>query len=297
MKFQLPFFHRKNEGDKKENVQRFYQKFTAETISLRIKRIPLTKRQLFVASTLLLTTILVLTQIVPSDYRYICVIALSISTYIFGAICLHEDLKGIEWFTLLILPTLYSAAVALFYFLLPVRWLTRIPIAMLYAFGLYALLLTENIYNVAANRTIALLRAAHSVGFLLSFITYFLLVQTIFAFRFGPFPNILGIGILSFVLIFQSLWAMELEEKASERLISVTVALTAVLTQLTWILSLWPVPRMMAALFIASVFYSLVGMAQQYIVEKMYKKTVIEFFVVCIVISVIFLATTRWRGI
>jgi hypothetical protein len=240
---------------------------------------------------------LIFTQIVPSDYRYACVILLSIGAYVLSALCLHEDLKGIEWFTLLILPTLYSAAVALFYFLLPVRWLTRIPIAGLYAFGFYALLLTENIYNVAANRTIALLRAAHSVGFLLTFVTYFLLVQTVFAFRVGPVSNSIAIGILSFILNFQILWAMELEEKASERLISVSIVLTVVLVELTWVFSFWPVPRMMAALFLSSVFYSLVGMTQQYIVEKMYKKTVIEFFLVCIIISFIFLATTRWRGI
>jgi len=262
-----------------------------------IMRIGISKRQRFVWATLFLTFMLVLTQIVPSDYRYLCVVALSFCAFILSALTLHEDLKGIEWFTLLVLPTLYSAAVALFYFLLPVRWLTRIPIAALYAFGFYALLLTENIYNVAANRTIALLRAAHSVGFLMTFVTYFLLVQTVFAFRGGPVPNSIGIGILSYICIFQFLWAMELEEKASGRLVSVTIVLTVVLMQVTWILSFWPVPRMMAALFLSSVFYSLVGMAQQYIIEKMYKKTVIEFFFVCIVISLIFLATTRWRGV
>jgi len=262
-----------------------------------LTRIGISKRQRFVWATVILTLILVLTQIVPSDYRYACVAALSVFSFILSALCLHEDLKGIEWFTLLILPTLYSAAVALFYFLLPVRWLTRIPVAGLYAFGFYALLLTENIYNVAANRTIALLRAAHSVGFLMTFVTYFLLVQTVFAFRVGPVPNSIGIGIISSVLIFQFLWAMELDDIASRRLVTVTTVLTVVMMQLTWILSFWPVPRMMAALFLSSVFYSLVGMAQQYIIEKMYKKTVIEFFFVCIVISLIFLATTRWRGV
>ena len=168
-------------------------------------RIGISKRQRFVWATLFLTFMLVLTQIVPSDYRYLCVVALSFCAFILSALTLHEDLKGIEWFTLLVLPTLYSAAVALFYFLLPVRWLTRIPIAALYAFGFYALLLTENIYNVAANRTIALLRAAHSVGFLMTFVTYFLLVQTVFAFRGGPVPNSIGIGILSYICIFQFL--------------------------------------------------------------------------------------------
>jgi len=262
-----------------------------------VMHLGISKRQWFVWATAILTLILVTTQVVPSDFRYVCVILLSFCAFLFSAFCLREDLKGIEWFMLLVLPTFYSASVALFYFLLPVRWLTRVPVAVLYAFGFYALLLTENIYNVAANRTIALLRAAHSVGFLITFVVYFLLVQTVFAFRVGPLLNTCCIGFLSFILVFQSLWAMELEEKVSERLLSVTVALTAVLMQLTWTLSFWPVPRMMAALFLSSVFYSVVGMAQQYMVEKMYKKTVIEFFLVCIVIACIFLATTRWRGV
>jgi hypothetical protein len=93
--------------------------------------VSLSKRQLFVATTIILTVILILTQVVPSDYRYACVIVLSIFTFMLTAVCLREDLKGLEWLTLLILPTLYSAAVSLFYFLLPVRWLTRIPIAFL----------------------------------------------------------------------------------------------------------------------------------------------------------------------
>ena len=37
-------------------------------------------------------------------------------------------------------------------------------------------------------------------------------------------------------------------------------------------------------------------MAQQYVVEKLYKKNVIEFFVVCMVVFLLILVTTRWRG-
>jgi len=210
-------------------------------------------------------------------------------------LCLREDLKGIEWLTLLILPTFYSAAVAMFYFLLPVRWLTRIPVAILYAVGLYAVLLTENIYNVAANRTIALLRAAHSVGFLITFVTYFLSLQIVFAFTFDPFLNTLCVALLSFLFVFQSLWSMELETKASRRVWIISIILTIVLLEMTWIVSFWPVASMMRALFIASIYYSLVGMSQQYVVEKMYKKTVMEFMIVCVVVAVIFFLTTQFR--
>jgi hypothetical protein len=88
---------------------------------------------------------------------------------------LREGIDGIEWLTVLTLPPLYTAGVGLFYFLLPVRWLTRLPVAMAYGLGMYVLLLTENIFSVASIRTIQLLRAAQAVGFLLTLVTGFFL--------------------------------------------------------------------------------------------------------------------------
>lgn len=260
------------------------------------RRLALNKRQQFVAVTLLLTGGLVLTQLVPVEARYPLVVILALFSYLGSAFVLREDLKGVEWLTLLTLPTLFTGAIALFYFLLPVRWLTRLPVAALYAVGIYALILTENIYNVAASRTIGLLRAAHSVGFLLTLVTYFLLVQTILAFRFFVFTNTLLVGILSFVLVLQSLWSMELEGEVSRRVWRLSLTLALVLSQMTWAFSFWPVTTTLQALFLTTCFYGLVGMAQQYVVEKLYKKNVIELFSVVAIVFVVVILATRWRG-
>lgn len=254
------------------------------------------KRQQFVGVTFVLTLGLFLTQLVPVEWRYPMVALLSAGTYAGAAFGLRDDLAGIEWVTLLTLPTLFTAAVGLFYFLLPVRWLTRVPVATIYAIGMYGLLLTENIYNVAANRTIALLRAAHSVGFLLTLTTYFLLVQTVLAFRFSPVINAAAIGTISILLIFQTLWAIELEETVNRRVTAITVALTIVCMELAWIFSFWPVKSIIQALFLTTCFYSLVGMGQQYLAQRLYKRTVIEFFAVSAIVFVVVLFTTHWRG-
>ncbi len=262
------------------------------------RHIQLTKRQQFVLVTFVLTLGLMLTQLAPVDVvRYPMVVLLAAMTYLGAAFALREDLGGIEWMTLLIPPTLYSAAVALFYFLLPPRWLTRIPIAALYAIGLYAFLLTENIYNVAANRTIALLRAARSVGFLLTIFTFYLLTLTVISFRAYPVGTTIIISGLSFLHIFPSLWLMELTGQVSRRIIAMSIALSVVLGELAWVLSFWPVPTAMIALLMSSVFYSTVGMGQEYLANKLYKKTVIGFFLVCIFVFIAALFTTRWRGI
>lgn len=260
------------------------------------KSFALTKRQQFVLVTLILCAGLMLTQIVPNDWRYVTTLGLSLVTYALSAFALREDLKGIEWLTLLLLPTFFTSAVALFYFLLPARWLTRVPVVFLYAVSMYALLLTENIYNVAADRTIALLRAAHSVGFLLTLITYFLLVQTVMAYRFPFFVNALLVGMISLFLVFQSLWSVVLDEVVSRRLSRITLAVSITLAELSWLFSFLPTRSTLTVLFLTTGFYGMVGMAQQYLVEKLYKKNVIEFFSLTAIVFVIVMLATHWRG-
>jgi hypothetical protein len=208
----------------------------------------------------------------------------------------RHELGGAQRLTILSLPTLFTAAIALFYFLLPVRWLTRLPVALLYGIGMYALLLTENIYTVAADRTIALLRAAHSVGFLLTLLTYFLLVQTILSFRSLAPVQMLIIGVVSFFLVLQSVWSMELTPQVSRRVWHVSIAITIFLAQIVWVFSFLPTRTILSALLFTTAFYSSVGMAQQYVIEKLYKKTVVEFSVVTAIVFIITLVTMSWRG-
>lgn len=260
------------------------------------RKLTLSKRQQFVIITIILTLGLIVTQMAPSDWRYPLVITFSLATFLLTAFGLREDLFGIEWLTLLALPTLFTTAVLLFYFLLPIRWLTRLPVAALYAVGMYALLLTENIFNVAAERSIALLRAGHTVGFLLTLVTYFLLISTIFSFRLSVGWTVLFAGIISFILIIQVLWSVELTARVSGAVGRITGVLTLVLMELVWVFGFWPVTPILIALFLTTCVYCSVGMAQQYIGDKFYKKTAIEFAGVALIVFMILLMATRWRG-
>lgn len=260
------------------------------------RRLTISKRQQFVIVTLLCTFGLLLTQIVSPEFRYITVFGLSIITYVLCAFVLREDLSGIEWFTLLSLPTLFTAAIAVFYFLLPVRWLTRIPVVVIYGICMYALLLTENIYNVAANRTIALLRAAHTVGFLLTLVAFFLLIQTVLSIRTNAFINVLGAGSIAFILSYQILWSVVLESTWNKRILAISIAISCVIAQFAWVLSFWPITTTIEALFLTTCLYAMVGMGQQYLQEKLYKKTVTEFLIVTAIIFAIVILSTNWRG-
>src|SRR3989344_3866713 len=88
------------------------------------RRSSVTKRQLFVIITFILTVGLVLTQLVSVELRYPLVAGLALLTYLLSAFALREDLQTVEWLTLLTLPTLFTAAVGLFYFFFSVLWLS-----------------------------------------------------------------------------------------------------------------------------------------------------------------------------
>ena len=139
------------------NLRKFFSKITSFEI---------TKRQKLVFMTFVLTFFLIITQVVDESMRFQTVGLLALLTIGLSIFALWGELAGIKYLLLLLLPVYFVAGASLFYFLLPVRWLTRLPFAVLFGISVYLLMLTSNIYNVAAIRTIALLRAAHAVGLL-----------------------------------------------------------------------------------------------------------------------------------
>lgn len=268
-------------------------KQTKKNIFLRFS---ISKRQKFVLATFLLTIGLIFTQLLKSDSRFWVVGSLGALAYILSAWVEKEDLTGIEWLTLLILPTMYTLAVGFSYFLLPARWITRLPVAFLYAFGMYALLLTENIYNVAAARTIQLLRAAHAVGFLLTLVTAFLLFQTTLAFHFPFWLNFFSIFIISLLLIFQALWSVNLEEGISKTTVLYSFYYSIILGEIALVFSFWPLNISLWALFLSACVYAFLGVGQQYLAGRLFKRTTVEFFLVPGFMLLILFFSAKWGG-
>lgn len=267
---------------------------TIKSISKKIRRAKFSKRAELVLVTAFLTVGLIATQVVSFEDRAKMILGLGAFTLFLSALALRENLKGVKRFTLLILPPFFSVAVGLFYFLLPVRWLTRLPFAGLFSLGMYALLLTENIYNVATERSIGLLRVAQSVGLLLTLVTYFLLAQIVFSFHFSSFFNFLLIFVFSFFLAFQALWAVRLGERVRKELLySFVIALC--LAEFAFVFSFWPIKPTIEALFLTATFYVFVGAAQHFLLGRLFQKAVREFFLVLLVVFSLLFLTTNWR--
>lgn len=256
----------------------------------------MTKRQKFILTSFLLSGGLLLIQIADVSWRYLAIGLLTFITPILTIWSLWEALGGIRWLTTLILPTLLTAAVGLFYFLLPTSWFSRLPVAAAFAVGMYALLLTENIFSVAAIRTIQLFRAASAVGFLLTLFIAFLLYDTIFSFRLDFWLNSFLVYIASWPLLFHGFWAVNLEEKITSKLLLYSFSLALVLAEIGGVISFFPLTVAMSSLFLTTGMYVLLGLTQAYFAERLFRQTVWEYIGVGMVVLVIMLATAKWGG-
>lgn len=254
----------------------------------------LDKRQRFALQTIILTFGLLITQLIWEDYRFGMVVILSIISYFLTAWSLSEDIKGAEWLLLFILPVFFTAAVSLFYFLLPGRWITRLLTTVVFAVGTYATLLAENIYNVAAARSIQLLRVAQSVGLLITLVVIFLLVSIIFSTRSSFLVNMLFLTPLVFILSLQSIWSVKLTPTISREIVIYAFVISISIGEMAVVLSFWPIQIATVSLFITAGFYTLVGIVQQHLLEKLFANTIREYILAFIFTFVLSFLITSW---
>lgn len=252
------------------------------------------KRERFAAATLFLSSGLILTQVVWTDFRFFAVFLFTILTYPIVGWAIREDIKGVELITLFVLPVLFSLSVSLFYFLLPVRWLTRLPTVIFFAIGMYAILLSENIFNVAANRSIQLLRAGRSVAFLITLVVLFLSINIIFSFHLPFYQNFLSVLIIGILLFFQYFWSVTLEDKISGRTLLYSIGSGLTIGELALSFSFWPIRTTIVALFISSVFYAVAGIVGEHFSERLFRGVVKEYLWVPIIVFVLTIVATRW---
>lgn len=268
-------------------------------MALNLKRITayeITKRQKFILMSFFLTVILVATQTVPESLRFETIGVLTFFTIFLSVFSLWGELSGVKYFLLLLLPAYFVAGASLFYFLLPVRWLTRLPFAFLFGISVYLLMLTSNIYNVAAIRTIALLRAAHAVGLLFSIISTFFLSNVLYSLHLPFFLVALGTAVIVMPLYLVALWSYELVDFISRKVFIYAIVFTLVSVEVATVLSFWPIAPINGALALSTVMYVLMGLSQLHFSDKLKQRAVIEYLAVSFAVFVTIVVSTRWGG-
>ena len=256
----------------------------------------MSKRRRFVVTSILLSLGFMAVQFLNDQNRFWAIGVLGILTVILFAWSLLESLgKNLTLLTL-ILPTVFTLGVGVFWFLLPANVFARIPIVLFYAAGIYILCLTANIYSVAAVRTIALLRAARGVGFVLSLLTSFLVFDAILSLKTEIYILLPLVLVVSFLLYLQGYWSVLLEKKFSKDLFILSGISSLLTLEVAAALYFWPVTVVVGSLFLTVTFYMLLGLGQAKLDERLFSSTVREHLVVGTLVFAAMFFATHWGG-
>ncbi|MBI2022014.1 hypothetical protein HYS93_04030 [Candidatus Daviesbacteria bacterium] len=243
------------------------------------KLINLNKRQRIIISCFLITLGFMLTsQTANVVYkRYYLIILLGIVTYILSIWALREGMTKLKAIIVLILPTLYCLSFTAFYFLFrEIRWLTRLPAGLFLALSFYLLLLSQNVFNVAAIRSIPLYRAAISTSFIFTIATAIFSFSVIFTFNLPFYLNGLLIAIISFPLFLQILWDVGME-KLDSRIVVYSLVMSLVIGEFAIALSFWSVIPIVRSLLLAPIMYALMGIIDEMMRAKLNRSTILEY--------------------
>lgn len=253
------------------------------------------RREKFVIASALLSLGLLVVQYIPLDFRYVAVAVFTILSFLVSAWALSDDLQRHEWLTIVPFPSLYAAAVGLFYFLLPESLVSRVFILVMFGIGMYALFLTSNIFSVAKGRTIQLLHAAHAIGLLFTLLTSLLFANTIFSLKWPFYFNVLAIGVVHFPLIYMSLWSIELEKRANRVIFGLAALLTVLIMELALALSFYPLSVWNNALFVMAMVYVGLGIVHNYLRGRLFSRTMTEYSLVAGFVCILFILLFPWK--
>jgi len=256
----------------------------------------MSKRRKFVVTSLLLSLGFIAVQFLNDQNRFWAIGVLGILTIILFYWALFESLGKNMTLLTLILPTVFTLGVGVFWFLLPANIYARIPIVIFYGAGVYVLALTANIYSVASARTIALLRAARGVGFVLTLLTSFLVFDAIISIRSELYVLLPLVFVISFPLYLQGFWSMTLDTVFSKDLLSLSLVSSLITTEVAAALFFWPVTVVVGSIFLTVTFYLLLGLGQAKLDGRLFKDTIREHLTVGILIFIAMFFATHWGG-
>jgi hypothetical protein len=252
------------------------------------------KRIRFVIGTAAMSALLLISTFFFFDAAVVFIPLLIVGGYAATFFAVYEGIEKIEWYMLFILPVLLSVALYLFYFLFPVRWLTRIPFILVYSISMYAVLLSSNIFNVGVEKNLQLYRAGFSVNYLIQTMVFFLLGNVLASFHWGFLANALVFGVLAFMMSIQLYWSIRLDMHIRKEVLNHAWLTALFVAEGCLLLSFFPLQESLFALVVAVLYYSVAGLTHLHLDERLFAQNVREYTTILLVIMAILFLSVSW---
>lgn len=255
----------------------------------------ISKRQKFVLAVLFITAGFFVSQMYALNIKGLVVgVVLSFLTVLSMFLILRSDIKGSFYYPILILPFLYTLSFNLFGNLIPPRILSKIIITALYAFGLYSLYLSHNIFALSSIRTINLLRSARGVSFVITLIVLFFFLNVIFSLHLFVLNTTILVFTIVFCLNFQSFWTYILDKNMIKEIILYSFYCSLALAELSLILVVWPISATIYSIFLTGMFYTYSGLSHAWLEKRLFKGVFWEYLWVGFIVILILIRFAEW---
>lgn len=209
---------------------------------------------------------------------------------------LGEDLTGVKFLTIPALPVFYLGSYLALAKLLEFNPFGIFIVGTGLGISFYFLVLTQNIYNIAAGRSIGLVRAAQVSGVLFQVLIAFMAFGAVWIQGLPFWILTLSVFLISLVLFVLSIWSTNLAETINWENLKISATLSLVLAEISLALAFWPILPLIAALVLAIAFYVLLGLVQFELFGRLDRKVVAEYLLIAAVVLVLMLVTTKWGG-
>lgn len=254
----------------------------------------LTKRVKISIITTILSLGLFSVPFIENSIKIYFLAAIVFASYVLSVWSIYQDLHGFEFINLFVLPVLLTLSFGLFIYRFQPGNEIRLLLTVVYGIVVYINLLAENIFNVSAERNIPLLRAARTVGYLVTLFVSF----AFFSLLFGLGLSWWVLTIISFligILIFaQAIWQVELEETLSRKLILMSLVAGLLLAELATALAFWPLTPPKVGLAMTAMVYVTLGILQHMIQKDLTSRAAFEYVFLAFSVLLFLIVTTTW---
>lgn len=246
------------------------------------------RKTLFASISLLLTFGLIILVVLPEHFKIGFAVFLSALAGFLTLVALRENLSGIEFLTLTALPILFTLGMSgILYHFPNFSIFFRTLFWFLFSFFFYIILLSGNIFNVAAEKPIPLVRASYTASFLVTLFSIFPLYTIVFKSNLDLWLALLLVSVFTFVLTFQSLWTLFLPKPFDPAIIWGSLLVTLVMTEAALSISFLQLESFFRALALSTIYYIVLGFSHHFLKKTLNNKVFWEYILVSLLVSFI----------
>lgn len=231
----------------------------------------------------------------PYEFFWLYMILMVLVSYVLTWFSLLEDIRGVEWVLLFMMPVAFAVCWYSFAFLVPMRLVVRLGFTLTFPFLFYVLISAMNIFNVRVEKSLQLHRAAHAANMFVVTFIYYLALELTLSTGWPTYIYTIMVLIGTYFAGLQIFWSMDPKQNISAHVKHLSRYTCVVMAGFAFILSMLPfLVETARPIIMAGSFYVLTNLLTTYKDPLVWRQRLREYFIVIVILTLVTLAAVTW---